>query len=59
MIRCLCTFYATQIMIVRRRVVVVSYINVFFPQSYVNYYATGQLSAEDTGGPRHRPPSKF
>ena len=38
-----CTFYATQIMIVRRRVAVVLYINVFFSQSYINHYAIGQV----------------
>ena len=29
-------------MIDRRRVAVLSYINSFFSQSYINYYATGQ-----------------
>ena len=31
-------------MIVHRRVAFVSYINVFFSQSYINDYATGQLT---------------
>ena len=31
-------------MIVRRRVTVILYINGFFSQSHVNYYATGQQS---------------
>ena len=34
-------FFATQIMIVCGRVTVVSYISIFFPQSYINYNATG------------------
>ena len=37
------TFYAMQIMNVRRRVVVVSYTNIFFSQSYIDFYATGQV----------------
>ena len=31
-------------MIVRRRVAIISYNNVFFSQSYINCYATGHIS---------------
>ena len=33
-----------QIMIVRRRVAIISYNNGFFSQSYINCYATGHIS---------------
>ena len=38
------TFYATQIMIVCRRVAVPSYINSISSVSYVSYYAKGQVT---------------